>query len=71
MKTKRSMKILVEDNLDDIIVELDRLGYEKSETFTGINSAITTTQKNGSFTDWSFNTLKGLYETTLSELKEM
>ena len=68
-----NMKIEINDTqpLDEVVSTLESKGYVKSETFTGVDSVIITAFSNGEFTDWTQNTLKGMYETTLAELKEM
>lgn len=77
----KNMKITVENNLDEIVVELERLGY----TSTGFPNAINQTRsirtvqhekyshiKKFEFLAWHINAIDDFWKlTTLAELKEM
>ena len=70
----KNMKIPVENNLDEIVGELERLGYKKAGWIGYRNTSFITTCKLGFYTDhaisfWSVFGDSPL--TTLAELKEM
>ena len=64
-----NMKIAVENNLDEIVVELDRLGYRKEYESDEINYAITF--NDGAFGLMTIDVSDCEETTTLKELKEM
>lgn len=70
----KNMKIKVENNLDEIVVELERLGFENCTTFNSKNVRfILAFEDHKTFTDY-FNLDCSdieVIETTLAELKEM
>lgn len=68
----RNMKIPVENNLDEIVGELERLGYEKAGWIGYKNPKIIIANIKGFYTDHGadFWFMFGK-ETTLAELKEM
>lgn len=69
----RNMKINVENNLDEIVAELESMGYQESMFTPNKNAAFIVTYESGSFTDWGkFD--GGAYNcglTTLAELRSM
>lgn len=70
----KNMKIEVNGNLDEIVVELERLGYKKLAFAPNRNTKFIVTNEFNKFTDiggfdHGFYTNNKL--TTLSELKEM
>ena len=70
----KNMKIPVENNLDEIVAELKRLGFKKTGWIGYKNVSFITTSKMGFYTDhavsfWSCFGDSSL--TTLAELKEM
>jgi len=70
----KNMKIPVENNLDEIVVELERLGYKKVGWIGYRNTYFVTTNAKGQFTDHAvslMNCLAYCQLTTLAELKEM
>lgn len=68
----KNMKIQINDQqtLDDIVSELERLGYYKDEDPVVDAENFIHTYKNGSFDFWLSDLLWGEL-TTLAELKEM
>ena len=70
----KNMKIKVENNLDEIVGELERLGFENCTTFNSKNVRfILAFEDHKTFTDY-FNLDCSdieVIETTLAELKEM
>ena len=69
MSSFKSMKILVKNNLDEIVVELDRLGYRKEYESDEINYAITF--NDGAFGLMTFDVSDCEETTTQAELKLM
>lgn len=71
--TFKNMKIPVENNLDEIVVELERLGYRKSPLFHKSCKSIGIYFEHMKFDcyDISIDMLVGCDLTTLAELKEM
>lgn len=67
----KNMKIPVENNLDEIVAELERIGYIRKQRFySGKN--IVATDDDGEFYIFSNDLmLEGFRLTTLAELKEM
>ena len=70
----KNMKIKVENNLDEIVGELERLGFENCTTFNSKNVRfILAFEDHKTFTDY-FNLDCSdieVIETTLAELKDM
>lgn len=77
MSEFKNMKILVENNLDDIVVELERRGYKKFRWGGFIdgrfNNYSIRTIDNGTFTDMKSKQVYcyGYELITLKELREM
>ena len=67
----RNMKIKVENNLDEIVVELERLGYVRLQKYFK-GTRIVATDDNGEFYFFDDDfLLEDLTPTTLAELKGM
>lgn len=66
----KNMKIQVENNLDEIVTELERLGYETDDGFVDGVDNFVHTYRNGTYDFFMSNQLWGEL-TTLAELKEM
>ena len=68
----RNMKIEInkQQPLDEVVAELERLGYTKSITYQGDSDSTIIATYNGGFSDWLFDTFKNHKLTTLAELKE-
>lgn len=71
--TKRNMKIPVENNLDEIVGELERLGYRKSPLFHKECKSMGIYSEYMKFDcyDMDVMNISGCKLTTLAELKEM
>ena len=70
----KNMKIKVENNLDEIVAELERLGYKKVGWIGYRNTYFITTNTKGQFTDHAvslINCFAYCELTTLAELKSM
>lgn len=70
----KNMKIEInaDQPLDEVVMELERLGFEKSETYDNSKTQMITTNKfDGTYTNWSECHLGSLYATTLQQLREM
>ena len=68
----KNMKIKVENNLDEIVGELERLGYKKHIWEHLINTGYVVAFESGVYTNVDFNPVNEIYAlTTLAELKEM
>ena len=66
----RNMKIKVENNLDEIVVELERLGY-KREAWLNHQKEVIVTFSNGIYSNFNYFYNDAFKTTTLAELKEM
>ena len=68
----KNMKIKVENNLDEIVGRLERLGYKKHIWEHLINTEYVVAFESGIYTNADFNPVNEIYAlTTLAELKEM
>lgn len=70
--TKRNLKIAItpKQPLDEVVVELERLGYETDEGFVGGVDNFVHTYRDGTYDFFMSSQLWGEL-TTLAELKEM
>lgn len=68
----RNMKIPVENNLDEIVGELERLGYKQNKRQRRGRVRFVIANSDGVTTNWFRDTDCDFYKpTTLAELKEM
>lgn len=68
--TFKNMKIPVENNLDEIVGELERLGY-KRKAWLNHQEEVIATFSNGVYSNFNYFYNDEFKTTTIAELKEM